>query len=145
MPCADSPTSATRWLQHWAVMQPDTVAVRFEDRSWTWSELLDRGRRLAGALREAGLGPGDRIAFLGRNHPAALELVLAGAWIRATSVIVNYRLAPAEIDYVVRDAEATLVVVRPSSPPCSRISDFTAGSWWRAGVRGVARVGGVAG
>ena len=113
MPCADSPTSATRLLQHWAVTQPVTVALRFDYRSWTWTELLDRVRRLAGALREAGISPGDRIAFRGRNHPAALELGLAGAWIGAVTVVVNYRLAPAEIDYVVRDAEAAIVVVRP--------------------------------
>ncbi|GAA1199138.1 long-chain-fatty-acid--CoA ligase [Pseudonocardia alaniniphila] len=117
MPSADSPTSVTRLLQHWAVTQPVTVALRFEDRSWTWAELLDRVRHLAGALREAGIGPGDRIAFLGRNHPAAFELVLAGARIGATTIVVNYRLAPAEIDYVVRDAEAAIVVVRPEFAP----------------------------
>ncbi|GAA3042297.1 long-chain fatty acid--CoA ligase [Pseudonocardia yunnanensis] len=117
MPCAHSHPSVTRLLQHWAVTQPVTVALRFEDRSWTWTELLDRVRRLAGALREAGIGAGDRIAFLGRNHPAALELVLAGAWIGAATVVVNYRLAPAEIDHVVQDADAAVVVVRPEFAP----------------------------
>jgi acyl-CoA synthetase (AMP-forming)/AMP-acid ligase II len=114
---ADGPMSVTRLLQHWVATQPDTVALRFEDRSWTWAELLDRVRRLAGALTEAGIAPGDRIGFLGKNHPAAFELVLAGAWIGAATVVVNYRLAPAEIAYVVRDAEAALVVVRPEFEP----------------------------
>src|ERR1700754_767718 len=117
MHSADGPASVTRSLQHWAATQPRTDALIFEDRSWSWAELFDRVRRLAGSLTIAGIGPGDRIAFLGRNHPAAFELVLAGAWIGAVTVVVNYRLAPVEMSYVVRDAEAAVVVVRPELAP----------------------------
>jgi acyl-CoA synthetase (AMP-forming)/AMP-acid ligase II len=109
----DEPMDAAQLLRHWAGSTPHAVALRFEEEQWTWAELLDRVRRLAGALVLAGIGPGDRLAFLGRNHPATLEVVLAGAWIGAVAVVVNHRLAPAEIAYVVRDCEASLIVARP--------------------------------
>lgn len=114
---ADQPMDAARLLRRWARSTPDAVALRFEDEHWTWAELLERVGRLAGALVAAGIGPGDRVGFLGRNHPATLELVLAGAWIGAAVVVVNHRLAPAEIAYVVSDCEASLIVARPECVP----------------------------
>ncbi|MGD9531688.1 MAG: long-chain-fatty-acid--CoA ligase, partial [Pseudonocardia sp.] len=79
----------------------------------TWARLADRVRRLAGALRAAGVGPGDRIAVLDLNHPSCLELTLACAQIGAANTVVNFRLAPPEIVYVINDAGATLLFVGP--------------------------------
>ncbi|MGP6170037.1 AMP-binding protein [Microbacterium sp. A204] len=56
-----------------AETSPDHVAVIFEDRSLTASELLDRSFRLANALRASGLEPGDRIATLGGNALRSIE------------------------------------------------------------------------
>ncbi|MBN9739134.1 MULTISPECIES: long-chain fatty acid--CoA ligase [unclassified Pseudonocardia] len=91
--------------------QPDRAALAFADRSWTWAELDKRIRQAAGALRAAGIGPGDRFAVLDKNHPACIELTLAASLIGAVNAVVNHRLAPEELEYVLSDSSARLVVV----------------------------------
>ena len=61
-------------LAHWAATTPDAEAITYLGRTWTWAECDDRVRRLAGALRELGVGRGDVVAFLDKNHPACVEL-----------------------------------------------------------------------
>ncbi|MDQ4116240.1 MAG: long-chain-fatty-acid--CoA ligase [Actinomycetota bacterium] len=100
-------------LQRWADERGDAEALRFGDVRLTWSELDERVRRLASALRAEGIGPGDRIAVLDLNHPSCVELTLACARIGAANAVVNFRLAPPEILYVINDAQARLLVVGP--------------------------------
>ena len=108
-----APTDFTAILAHWEAQQPDAVAVSFGATHRTWGQLADRVRRIAAALRAAGLVPGDRIAVLDLNHPSCLELTLACAQIGAANAVVNFRLAPPEIVYVINDARARLLFVGP--------------------------------
>lgn len=110
---ATPPTDVTAVLTRWERERPDREAIRFGGRSWTWREVAERVQRLAGALRAAGIGPGDRVAVLDLNHPSCLELTLACARIGAANAVVNFRLAPPEILYVVNDASAKLLFVGP--------------------------------
>ena len=107
------PTDFTAILAHWAARQPDAVALSFGTTHRTWSELARRVRQIAAALRAAGLGPGDRIAVLDLNHPSCLELTLACAQVGTANAVVNFRLAPPEIAYVINDAKARLLFVGP--------------------------------
>ena len=93
----------------------DREAVRYGEQSWTWREWNDRVRRGAGAQRAAGLVPGDRVASLDKNHPACLETTLACALAGTVNAVVNFRLAPAEIAYVVNDSAARVLFVGASS------------------------------
>jgi acyl-CoA synthetase (AMP-forming)/AMP-acid ligase II len=61
----------------------------------------------------AGFVPGDRIAVLDLNHPSCLELTLACAQVDTANAVVNFRLAPPEILYVINDARARLLFVGP--------------------------------
>ena len=90
---------------------PDREAIRAGQNAWTWAQFDDRVRRAAGALLAAGIGPGDRIATLDKNHPSCLELTLAASLIGAANAVVNFRLSGPEIAYVINDAQAKLVVV----------------------------------
>ncbi len=96
---------------HWAASQPDSVAVIYLDRTWTWAQFYDRIRRLAGALSERGIGRGDVVAFLDKNHPACIETTIAAASLGAATAIVNFRLAGSEMDYVINDCGAKVVIV----------------------------------
>ena len=107
----DAPQFLDDRLAHWAETTPDAEAFTYLDRTWTWSEWKDRVRRLAGALRTLGIGRGDVVSFLDKNHPACVELTLAAASLGAANAIINFRLAGAEVDYAVNDAGAKLLLV----------------------------------
>jgi acyl-CoA synthetase (AMP-forming)/AMP-acid ligase II len=107
------PTDFTAILAHWASKQPEAIAITFGASNWTWAELAVRVRRNAAAQRSAGLVPGDRIAVLDLNHPSCLELTLACAQVGTANAVVNFRLAPPEIVYVINDAKARLLFVGP--------------------------------
>lgn len=109
----DPNATVSSLLHRHATERPDDEALRFGDVRRTWSELDERVRRLATALRAEGIGPGDRVAVLDLNHPSCLELSLACAWIGAANAVVNFRLAPPEILYVINDARARLLLVGP--------------------------------
>ncbi len=98
-------------LAHWARTKPDAEAVDYLERSWTWKQLNDRVRRLAGALKERGVGRNDVVAFLDKNHPACIELTFAAASLGAANAIINFRLAADELDYVLNDSGAKLLIV----------------------------------
>jgi acyl-CoA synthetase (AMP-forming)/AMP-acid ligase II len=100
-------------LAHWEARQPNAIALRFAGTDRTWAELAQRVRRNAVAQRAAGLVPGDRIAVLDLNHPSCLELTLACAQVGTANAVVNFRLAPAEIAYVINDAKARVLFVGP--------------------------------
>src|SRR5882757_8318828 len=104
-------------LAHWAKAKPDAEAITYLDRSWTWSQWNDRVRRLAGALTEQGVKRGDVVAFLDKNHPACVELTVAAASIGAANAIINFRLAADEMDYVLNDSGAKLLVVGAELKP----------------------------
>ena len=100
-------------LSHWQAARPDAVAMSFGATHRSWSALADRVHRNAAAQRALGLVPGDRIAVLNLNHPSCLELTLACAQVGTVNAVVNFRLAPPEIAYVINDAGARVLFVGP--------------------------------
>ena len=90
---------------------PDAWALRFEGAGRTYAELDERVTRLARALRERGVGTGDRIAVLALNGMETWETYLAGVRLGAIVVPVNFRLVADEVAYVLADSGATALVV----------------------------------
>jgi O-succinylbenzoate-CoA ligase len=86
------------------------TALVYGDRVDTYADVERRTRQLAGALRAAGVRRGDRVAYVGFNHPALLETFFATAQLGAIWVIINARLAPAEVEYILTDSGASVVV-----------------------------------
>ena len=79
---APTPTYVDDRLAHWAEHLPDGLAFTYGERSWTWREWEDRVRRCAGGLQALGIGRGDVVAFLDKNHPACVELSMAAGLAR---------------------------------------------------------------
>ncbi|WP_447646840.1 AMP-binding protein [Nocardioides zeae] len=108
---APAPTFVDDRLAWWAEHTPDAAAMTYRQRTWTWAEWDERVRRLAGALAAAGIGRGDVVSFLDKNHPACVELSLAAGSLGAANAIVNWRSAGDEVDYAVNDSGARILVV----------------------------------
>jgi len=70
----------------------------------------DAQRRVAGALEQIGMGPGDRVAFCLPSSASLLLCVLAAARRGVVPVLLNATLLPAERDALVADAAPALVV-----------------------------------
>ncbi len=108
---SDTSPAIFETIERAATATPDRTALMFGDQSWTWSELRDRILRLAGSLSSVGVGHGDRIAFLDKNHPACLETTYAASLLGAAHAVVNFRLSPEELAYVINDSTAEILIV----------------------------------
>ena len=89
-------------------MGDDTV-FHFEDKKISFSEYHTLSSQTANGLLSAGVGTGDRIAFLGKNSPVYFELIAAAAKIRAVVSPLNWRLAGPELEYALNDSGAKLI------------------------------------
>ncbi|MGH3360085.1 MAG: long-chain-fatty-acid--CoA ligase [Nocardioidaceae bacterium] len=105
------PAFLTDRLEHWAEHTPDDPAITYGDRTWSWSQTADRAHRVSGGLTAAGIGPGDRVAFLDKNHPACVEVTMGASAIGAAHAIINWRLAGDELDYAINDSGARVLFV----------------------------------
>ncbi len=99
------------WFTTRARQDPQRMALTFEDRSWTYGELLGDVERLAGLLRAGGVTPGDRVAYLGFNHPRFFIALFAVARLGAIFVPLNFRLTGHELEFIVNDAGAHTLLV----------------------------------
>lgn len=67
-------------------------------------------QRLTGVLAGQGLQAGDRLAWLGLNHPLQLAALFACARLGAIFMPLNFRLATAELQQIVDDAAPACLV-----------------------------------
>jgi fatty-acyl-CoA synthase len=98
------------WLQRRRPKSGDKTALIAGDRKLSYEQFADRSRRLANALRDRGVARGDRVAYLGENHPAFLETLFACGQLGAIFVPLNTRLAPPEIRFQLDDCSAAALV-----------------------------------
>ncbi|MCB1847688.1 MAG: long-chain fatty acid--CoA ligase [Halieaceae bacterium] len=97
-----------------AQLNPKRLAMIFEGQETRYAELADRVRRQAGMLREAGVCVGDRVGYLGFNHPALLETMFAAQALGAIFVPLNFRLTAEELTFIINDAGIHSLVVDDS-------------------------------
>jgi len=99
-------------LLRWRARQhPARPALLHAGRETSYAA-LDRGAsRVANALVAAGVRPGDRVCVADKGHDAFFELLFGIAKAGAVFTPVNWRLAPPELAYVIRDAGAPVLVV----------------------------------
>lgn len=89
----------------------DAPMISFGDRVVTYGHMATRAARVAQALVAAGVRPQDRIAFLDRNGVEYFEVLFGGGMANVVNVAVNWRLAPAEMAYIIADAGARVLFV----------------------------------
>jgi fatty-acyl-CoA synthase len=89
-------------------------AVRFADRTWSYAALDQAAGRVGRCLLAEGLAPGDRVVAYGRNSDAYLLLWLGCARAGLVHVPVNFALTPNELEYVLRQSGAALLLHQPA-------------------------------
>ncbi|MFJ4937733.1 long-chain fatty acid--CoA ligase [Streptomyces pseudovenezuelae] len=102
------------WPARRARKTPHRTALIHGDTTLSYAGLHTRVTRLAHALRARGIRRGDRIAYLGPNHPSYLETLFAAGTLGAVFVPLNTRLAGPEIGYQLSDSGARALVYGPS-------------------------------
>jgi fatty-acyl-CoA synthase len=99
------------WIERRARVAPDQVALVHGDTRRTYAELAGRVRRLARGLEGLGVRRGDRIGWLGSNHPAFLESLFAAATLGAVLTPINHRLEPDAIEAICEDAAPRVLLL----------------------------------
>lgn len=98
------------WLQRRRPKSGSKAALISGDREISYEQLADRSVRLANALRDSGVAKGDRVAYLGDNHPSFLETLFACGQLGAIFVPLNTRLAPPEVQFQLQDCGAATLI-----------------------------------
>jgi long-chain acyl-CoA synthetase len=119
----------------YAQADPDHVAVVDPDGTEHHAgDLLGRANRWVHALRKLGLAQGDTVAAVLPNGVAPVEVYLAALQAGLYYVPINYRLAPAEVAYILADSEAKAFVSH------ERFAEVAAAAAEEAGIPAEARL-----
>ncbi|AGL16667.1 long-chain fatty acid--CoA ligase [Actinoplanes sp. N902-109] len=122
------------WPARRAAISPDRTAMVFAGRTTTYAEFAGRVGRLTRRLHAAGVRPGDRVAYLGANHPAFVETMFATYAAGAIFVPLNARLAGPEIDYLLDHSGARLLIhAQPHATELPSVSLTEYEAWLAAG------------
>jgi acyl-CoA synthetase (AMP-forming)/AMP-acid ligase II len=97
-------------LRDHARERPDALALIYEGSRMSFAELDERTNRLAQALLDASVKAGSRVAHLDQNAPECVELLFGAAKAGAVLVPLNWRLAKPELEAIVDDADAAVLV-----------------------------------
>jgi acyl-CoA synthetase (AMP-forming)/AMP-acid ligase II len=98
---------------------PEAPAILFREETITYRQLRDRCWRLANALI-AVTDPGDRVAILAENGPAYVDCYYGVPAAGLALTLLNYRLAPRELAYIIGDSEPRVLVVEAKYLPAIR-------------------------
>jgi fatty-acyl-CoA synthase len=104
------PLSPLSFLERTAALFPDRLAVVYNERHYTWSNVLERVRRIASSLKQRGIGPGDTVSVMAANTPELFELHYAVPLTGAVLNTINTRLEPETVAYILEHSDAKLVI-----------------------------------
>src|SRR6476659_6235965 len=93
-------------------------------RTYTYAELLDETARFAGALRDLGVGKGDRVIIYMPMIPEAVIAMLACARLGAVHSVVFGGFAPHELAVRIDDVRPTVIVSASCGIEPSRVIEY---------------------
>ena len=105
------PLTPVSFLDRAAAAHGDRTAVVDGEHRWTYTELHDRCRRLAGGL--APLADGRPVAVLAPNTHVLLEANYGVPWAGVPLVAVNTRLSAGEVAYILEHSDASVLIHDP--------------------------------
>jgi acyl-CoA synthetase (AMP-forming)/AMP-acid ligase II len=97
-------------LEHHAHRSPHTPLAIFGSETVTYGEMATRAAALAAGLHERGVSAGDVVGLLSYNCTEFLETIFAANYLGAIAMPINWRLAAAELRYILDHSEARALV-----------------------------------
>jgi fatty-acyl-CoA synthase len=102
------------WLAKRELLHGDREAVIDGQRRMSYRMINRRVNQLARYLQIAGIRYGDRCAILAYNSLEFVEVIFAMAKLGAILIPLNWRLAPAELAFILKDSETETLFFDPS-------------------------------
>jgi fatty-acyl-CoA synthase len=102
--------SFARAWQTVAALAPERIAIVCGNRRVTFGDFDERAERLACVLRDANVGPDDKVAIMCVNAPEYLEAFFAAQKLGAVPVNVNYRYVGAELAFLLENSDSVALV-----------------------------------
>src|SRR5713101_4183278 len=116
----DFPLTVGSILRHGRTVYSESQVVTCEtngSRRASFATVAERADRLAGALRRLGIRAGDRVGTFAWNTQEHLEAYLAIPSMGAVLHMLNIRLFPEQLEYVINHGEAKVILVEDSLVP----------------------------
>ena len=107
-----------------AFLSPDLEACVGPDYRYTYKEMNQRINQFASFLSRTGFKKGDRIAILAKNGEQVVTTLFGAAKIGVITAVLNFRLAPAELSYILNDCGAKLLVYGQDFFHCGRCPEI---------------------
>lgn len=99
------------FISYHATRAPERTAIIYRNETISYGKFDTRIRRTAAMLNAHGVGEDDVVALFMKNSPAFLELVFAISYLGAIFLPLNYRLAVSEVEYILTDSGAKLLLI----------------------------------
>ena len=111
-------------IQAHAQAMPGKLALRYGDEAITYGGLWARVDTAAANLLQRGVQPGERVAWLGLNHPDQIILLLALARLGGIFLPLNYRLSATELQALLRHSGASFLIADYAHISLGKWHDF---------------------
>ncbi|MBU1442953.1 MAG: ATP-dependent acyl-CoA ligase, partial [Gammaproteobacteria bacterium] len=112
-------------IQQQRVLFGSRPCVRIGDREWTHADVSDAASLRAASLADAGVTRGDRVALMSGNRIEFLEVFLGCGWMGAVSVPINTASMAPQIEYVLAQSKAVMLVIEAGFIERLQAVDFT--------------------
>ncbi len=96
-----------------AEQRGDEAALWYKGESTSFADLNTRSNQVANGLADLGVGANQRVGYLAKNTAVYYEMVYGAAKIRAVMNAVNTRLAAPEVQFILSDAQVSVLFVGP--------------------------------
>ena len=106
----DTQLTPLRFLDRAAEVHPESIGIVDGDRRLTNAEFAAAAQSLAGALRDWGIAPGDRVAYLATNRAELLIAHYGVPLAGGVLVAINTRLSPDEVAYICGHSGSSLLL-----------------------------------
>src|SRR5205809_2566039 len=112
-----TPLTPLSLIARTAFVYPRHTSVIHGGRRYTWAETYERSRRLASALRAAGIGTGDTVAVMASNTPEMVEAHFGVPMSGGVLNTLNTRLDAEAIAFMLQHGGAKVLITDTEFSP----------------------------